>query len=169
MNNPLFKDLIPYRKLHSVNKLIEQGQIKEASDALVELLEMFPNFAPGYNVMGWIYANPFGEPREAISIYLKAIELAPDYPPTYFNVLVALNTVGRYAEVPELVQKALELKGIDPAKIHYCLGMMYELQMDYQSGKEEYLQALRMTVVDSDFQQYQAAFQRCDQKALLPQ
>ncbi len=164
----VFKDLIPHRLLYEVNKHIDQNNLQDATSQLVSLLEAFPYFAPGYNVLGYLYANQFSDPRNAIPCYEKALETDPNYPPTYFNFIVTLNAVEQHGRVPEIAEKALQVKGVDPGKIYYGLGMSKELVREYAAAKMDYLKAIRHSVVDVEINEYRKAVQRCDLKLSIP-
>jgi tetratricopeptide (TPR) repeat protein len=159
-----FKDMVPHRMLFKVNQSIDQNNIQEATDALVLIVETFPQFAPAYNVLGFLYANAFNDPVQSLPCYEKALELDSQYAPTYFNLLVALNATGNLNRIPEIAKKALALKGIDPGKIFYCLGMMHELQHEFENAKLQFQKAVHNSVLDSEISQYRAAFQRCELK-----
>ena len=162
-----FKDLVPHRMLFKVNQNIDQSNIQDATETLVLLVETYPNFAPAYNVLGFLYANAFNDPMQSLPCYRKALELDSQYAPTYFNLLVALNATGNLNQVPEIAQKAMALKGIDLGKIFYCLGMMHELKNEFELAKAQFQKAMYNSVLDSEIAQYRAAYQRCDLKHSL--
>ena len=156
--------LIENRLLFQINQHIEQNRIKEVVDELVALIESFQDFAPAYNVLGFLYANAFGDSQQAVLCYEKALLLDPDYAPTYFNLLVALNATGGFDRIPKLAEDALEKKGIDPGKIYFCLGMMHELKHQLDAAKHHYQIAVVNSVLDNEIIQYRKAIERCDLK-----
>jgi tetratricopeptide (TPR) repeat protein len=160
----LKKNLIENRMLFQINQHIEQNRINEAIEELVTLIESFQDFAPAYNVLGFLYANAFGDPHQAILCYDKALSIDPEYAPTYFNILVALNATGGFDRIPGLAKEALEKRGIDPGKIYFCLGMMHELRQQFDHARQQYQIAVRNSVLDNEIIQYRKAIERCDLK-----
>src|SRR5262245_31089371 len=107
-------ELVAGQALLSINQHVNAGNLRMALAELSDLIRAFPRFAPAYNTLGWLYANPLENPRQALVCYRRALELDPMYPPVYFNLLVALNTLGQSAELPALAERALKVPGIDP-------------------------------------------------------
>ena len=161
------KILAPLRRLFEINQLVDRSELKEAVNELLGLIDEYPNFGPSYNLLGYLYGNHFNDPRQAIPCYEKAVELDPEYAPTYFNYLIALNSVGAFDIVPSIAEKASSVKGIDNGKINYCLGMMYELKNDIQEAAQAYRLAITSSVNSQEIVQYREALERCDLKSKL--
>ena len=149
----------------AVNQHVNAGEVHHALAALSELIQEFPRYAPAFNTLGWLHANPLENPRQALVCYRRALELDPTYPPVYFNLLVALNTLGQRAEIPALVDRALTVPGIDAGKIHHQLGIMFELAHDHEQAERCYGDAIQATLSTIELESYEAALRRCRDKA----
>ncbi len=158
-------DLVTGQALASINQHINAGNLRGALAELSDLIRAFPRFAPAYNTLGWLYANPLENPRQAIVCYRRALALDPDYPPVYFNLIVALNTLGLSAEVPALAERALIVPGIDPGKIHHQLGITFELARDYKQAERCYGDAIQATLSVTELESFAVALRRCQDKA----
>ena len=159
--------LVAAQALAAINQHVNGGNLRAALGELAELIRVFPTYAPAYNTLGWLYANPLESPREALPCYRRALELDPDYPPVYFNLIVTLNTLGFVHEVPALVERALKVPGMDPGKIHHQHGTMFELQRDYARAAVCYREAIAATLSVAEMDAFQNALRRCQAKASL--
>lgn len=158
-------ELVPAQAMVSINQHVNAGNVRPALAELQDLIAAFPRFAPPYNTLGWLYANPLERPRQAIPCYRCALELDPDYPPTYFNLAVTLNTLGLTAELPALIARGLAVPGIDAGKLHHQLGTMYELARDYERAARCYGDAIEATLSTAELDSFDSALQRCEAKA----
>jgi len=158
-------DVVAGQAMVSIHQHIHENDVGLALSELSELLRAFPRFAPAYNTLGWLYANPLESPRQALVCYRRALALDPAYPPVYFNLLVALNTLGLSDEIPALADHALGVPGIDAGKIYHQLGIMFEVARDHAQAERCYEEAIQATLSLLDLESFEAALQRCQDKA----
>jgi tetratricopeptide (TPR) repeat protein len=158
-------DLVASQAMASVHQHVNGGNLRAALAELQDLLTAFPAFAPAYNALGWLYANPLERPHDAIACYRQALALDPSYPPVYFNLVVALNTLGHTGEIPALVARGLAVPGADRGKLLHQLGTMYELARDYPEAARCYSEAIDATLSNADLEGFASSLERCEAKA----
>lgn len=99
-------------------------------------VQIDPNYAPAYNVMGYAYSdkNDFNKAEEA---FKKYISLLPDSPNPYDSYAELLLKNGRYDASIEQYQKALD---IDPVFVSALegIGNNYLFKGDYAKAREYY-------------------------------
>lgn len=98
----------PGADLEAILALYRQGRGAEAADRAAVTLALFPHCEILANISGAIMAS-LGRHDEAIRLYDKAIELAPDFFEAYNNRGIALNDHGRSEEALQSFDMAIRL------------------------------------------------------------
>lgn len=80
---------------------------------------------------GLLYAT-YGNDKEAIKFYKKALQIAPNNPRTFFNMGLSYTSLGNYDKAITALNRALSLAP-DNGDYHYGLGWVYLLKGE--SGK----------------------------------
>ena len=94
-------------------------------------------FQKGYN------AGMNGEYNAEISLYLKAIELNPDYANAYINLGIAYGKQDNYTKAIQIWEKTIELNP-DDANAYINLGIAYGEQNNYTKAIQSYEKALEL-------------------------
>ena len=94
-------------------------------------------FQKGYN------AGMNGEYNAEISLYLKAIELNPDYANAYINLGIAYGKQDNYTKAIQMWEKAIELNP-DDADAYTNLGIAYGEQNNYTKAIQSYEKAIEL-------------------------
>ncbi|MEI7802649.1 MAG: tetratricopeptide repeat protein [Bacteroidota bacterium] len=144
--------------------LIAQGKITEAISTLEAILVEDASFGKAYNHLGWIYETKFKDYAKAEEFYKKCYAYRPDYPAIYLNLSILLSTLGKYDELENFIKKGLEVAGTDKAALTNELGIMYELKGDYNKAIEQFKQAVRFSLNDTNVDTYSKSIQRCKKK-----
>jgi tetratricopeptide (TPR) repeat protein len=163
----IFDQITPAKALYHINQLLEDRQLDLALDELRSLFESFPEYAPAFNLLGWIHANFFQDQPNARKCYQFALDFEPEYAPSYFNMMIACNILGDYEKVRMLGERAMAVVGVDQGKIYHEIGLSYELQGDYPAAKSNFQKATFATIVDGDFDRFSKASNRCESKLLM--
>jgi tetratricopeptide (TPR) repeat protein len=104
--------------LFSSLKLLEEGKTEEALAGLVKTIEISPNYARPYNILGVVYTSQ-GDTDKGARYFEKAIEINPGYSDAYYNLAAAQEALDRPDEALRNYQKSIELApGSPDALIH---------------------------------------------------
>ena len=109
--------------LDNANLEIKNGKYEVASNILEKMIEMDPDFGKTYNHLGYLYEVKFKEYEKGETLYKLCLEKSPMYPAVYYNYAVLLSTLGKYDELKELLDKAVNIPGITKATIYMLLCM----------------------------------------------
>jgi tetratricopeptide (TPR) repeat protein len=139
---------------------LQHGDYEEGFEILNSILTLEPDFAPAYNHIGWLYFVRLNELSKAEDYFKKTIELDQQYAPVYPNYAALLNSLERFDELGKLVTKALKIKNVDVAALHYELATMYEVQQDFVQSEKELRLAVRYSLSNSDVRLYSEALER---------
>ena len=115
----------------------EQLRLTKAYNKETDALSATDWFTKGYN------AGENKEYDKAISFYLRAIELDPDYADAYNNLGLDYYNQGNYIKAIELWEKAIELKP-DFAAAYLNLGLAYYNNSDVNTALIYYKKAARL-------------------------
>lgn len=159
---PLFEH--PEEYFFEADRLINEDQVNEAAVVLRELVTRFPDFGKAYNHLGFLYETKYRDPAQAEIYYKKCLELAPDYPALYLNYSVLLSSQERYSELESLLEKGLEVPGINKAKLYYEVGIMRETKAEFDQAVDAYRKSIQFSFVEGDIALYQSAIQRVETK-----
>lgn len=116
--------------LDQANHDIKNGQYEEATNKLEKIIDMDPNFGKAYNHLGYLYEVKFKEFEKGETLYKLCLEKSPMYPAVYYNYSILLSTLGKYTELKDLLDRAINIPGITKSTIYNEYAIMYE-----QSGK----------------------------------
>lgn len=144
--------------------LIKEKRITEAISTLEVILVETPDYGRAYNHLGWIYETQYKDYVKAEDMYRKCIALDPDYSPIYLNFSILLSTLGKYGEQMELLDKALNVPGVDKPQVYNEMGIACEMQGDYDAAIEHYKTAARLTLIDTNIDLYLGSVERCRKK-----
>ena len=78
-----------------------------------------------------------------------------------------LSTLSKFDELKELLEKALEVPGVDKANVYNEYGIMYEQEGNYEKAMEAYRQCARATLKNDVLNRAKDAIERCKIKAEL--
>ncbi|MDD5116547.1 MAG: tetratricopeptide repeat protein [Candidatus Omnitrophica bacterium] len=95
--------------LFSSLKLLEEGKTEEALAGLVKTIEISPNYARPYNILGVVYTSQ-GETDKGARYFEKAIEINPGYSDAYYNLAAAQEALSRPDEALRNYKKSIELE-----------------------------------------------------------
>ena len=157
----------PEAKFFKADQLIEAGKISEAADLLWDLLEAHPDFGKAYNHLGYIYETSYRDLAKAEELYRKCLEISPEYPAIYLNYSILLSGQGRLDELEELLYKALEVPGVNRAKVYNEFGIMHEILGDYDKAIDGYKSAVQFSFVEADIAAYKKSIHRVREKQAI--
>ena len=111
-----------------------EGKLSEAIEAFEKVLELSPDYLPGYALAGLYFLN--GEADRSIDVCNRAIKLDPDNSVRRINLAVSYQHKGNYAAAILNCQKAMELKP-DIASFKIILSNIYAANEEYYKAKKQ--------------------------------
>lgn len=146
------------------DKMIKDGKIGEAVHLLQDILREMPSFGKAYNHLGWIFETKYQKRPQAEDYYKKALEFAPDYPAVYYNYAVLLSVTHQFEKLAKLLDKALELQGINKATIYNEMAIMYEYQQLFDKAIDAYKTSIKYLLDNKGIDARLASIERCKRK-----
>lgn len=130
-------------KFFKADTLIKEGRIGEAAGMLNEIITEMPEHGRSHNHLGWIFETKYSDYVKAENHYKAALQFSPEYTAVYYNYAILLSTLGRYDELTALLEKAMNIPGINKSTIYNEYGIMYEAQGKYNQALEAYNNYIR--------------------------
>lgn len=129
---------------------------------------MDPNFGKAYNHLAYLYEVKFKEFEKGETLYKLCLEKSPMYPPVYYNYAVLLSTLGKYEELKELLDTAINIPGITKSTIYNEYAIMFEQQGKLEQAIEHYKKCALDTLDQSVLERAKGSIDRCNiEKELL--
>ncbi len=146
---------------------IKERNYADAMQTLEAILAEAPEYGKAYNHLAWLYDTKYRDLNKAAEYYQKCLFYEPEYAPVYLNYAGVLSTMNKWIELEELLQKALNVPGVDKASVYNEYGIMKELQGAYDEAVKQYREAIRCTLVTENIDIYQSSAKRCQKKKEL--
>ena len=153
--------------LNQANTDIKNGKYDDASNKLEEIIGIDPNFGKAYNHLGYLYEVKFKEFEKGETLYKLCLEKSPMYPAVYYNYAVLLSTLGKYAELKELLDTALTIPGITKATIYNEYAIMLEQEGKLDEAIEKYRKCGMNTLNQDVLDRAKSSIARCKSKKEL--
>jgi tetratricopeptide (TPR) repeat protein len=150
--------------LNQANTDIKDGFFDEATNKLEKIIDMDPNFGKAYNHLGYLYEVKFKEFEKGETLYKLCLEKSPMYPPVYYNYAVLLSTLGKYEELKDLLDTAINIPGITKSTIYNEYAIMYEQQAQLTEAIEFYKKCALDTLDKGVIERAKASIDRCKMK-----
>ena len=109
-----------------------------------------------YYRLGFAYAET-NKPNEALAIYLKLKELAPDYADIHYNLGSLYLRMGKWEDAKEELQRSIELNPYEP-KTHCNLAATYLQLGETDNAIAEYKRAISVQEKQKEIDQNLADF-----------
>jgi tetratricopeptide (TPR) repeat protein len=153
--------------LNQSNTDIKNGAFDEATNKLEKIIDMDPDFGKAYNHLGYLYEVKFKEYEKGETLYKLCLEKSPMYPPVYYNYSVLLSTLGKYDELKELLDTAINIPGITKSTIYNEYAIMYEQQAQLDEAIAYYKKAALSTLDKGVLERAKGSIDRCKMKKEL--
>lgn len=153
--------------LDQANLDIKDGRYDEATNKLEKILDMDPNFGKAYNHLGYLYEVKFKEYEKGETLYKLCLEKSPMYPAVYYNYSILLSTLGKWDDLKELLDKAINIPGITKSTIWNEYGIMYEQQGKLDEAIDHYRKAALGTLDKAVLERAKGSIDRCKMKKEL--
>lgn len=149
---------------YEADQNIKDQRYADAMQTLEAILAESPTYGKAYNHLGWLYETKYRDLKKAEEYYKKCLEIEPEYAPVYMNLAVVLSGMEKWEELQQLLDRALEMPGVDKSAVYNEYAIMYELQGKYDQAIQQYKNAIRYTLKESNLDNYRNAIRRCKSK-----
>lgn len=153
--------------LDQANNDIKEGLYDEATNKLEKIIDKDSNFGKAYNHLGYLYEVKFKEFEKGETLYKLCLEKSPMYPAVYYNYSILLSTLGKWDELKDLLDKAINIPGITKSTIYNEYAIMYEQQGKLDEAIEYYRKAALGTLDKSVLERAKGSIDRCKMKKEL--
>ena len=150
--------------LHQANNDIKDGFYDEATNKLEKIIDIDPNFGKAYNHLGYLYEVKFKEYDKGETLYKLCLEKSPMYPSVYYNYAILLSTLGKWNELKELLDTAMNIPGITKSAIYNEYAIMYEQQGKLDEAMDHYKKCALNTLDKNTLNRAKDSLDRCKMK-----
>ncbi|TAF34276.1 MAG: O-linked GlcNAc transferase [Cytophagales bacterium] len=144
--------------------LIKDNKIGEAKELLLSIVREIPEYGRAYNHLGWLFENKYQDYVKSEYYYEQALKHAPTYLPMYYNFAVLLSNIKKFDACEELLNKALEVPGINLATIYNEFGIVNELRGNMVKAIECYQTSIKHLLDANAIELRLKSIERCRQK-----
>jgi len=129
-------------EINSVMSLFKNGNVQEALNYAIVLIETYPNEALLFNICGACFAS-LSQFDDAVENYKKALSINPNYSKAHFNLAGTLQDLGKLDEAVKSYESAIQ---IDPnhAEAFNNLGNIFKDLNQNNAAIECYEKALAL-------------------------
>jgi tetratricopeptide (TPR) repeat protein len=126
-----------------------------------------PGNAPTHNSLGWIYKTQLDDYVNAEKHYKAALNGDPGYPHAYLNYMILLMDLERFADLENLVDKAMEVEAVDKSWLYHRMGLVRELQLRFDDAVSFYEKAVLLSLNDEKIRSFKEDIERTNEKKVL--
>jgi tetratricopeptide (TPR) repeat protein len=119
------------------------------------------------HLMGRLYAEHLGDHDMAESCYKAAMASDPRAENVCLDYATLCVNMREFGKAEKLIDYAMNLKGVDMARIYHLTGMIMEVQGEYDAAIQHYTQAILESYNDECTKFMEAAVQRAVAKGKL--
>ncbi len=135
-------------QLYLVTIDIRDKYLERAVTKINEMMQMYPHRPELHYELAKLEYNNWNN-EEAEKHYKKALEVDPNYFPTYTQYALILIKEQRYREAEELLNRSKKLRNKEDSDIYFYLGMMHQHQGNLDSAIEAYTHSLHYSINDA--------------------
>jgi adenylate cyclase len=127
-------EMLVTQYLHRWNNVGKEA-LEQAEEAIAKAVAINPNVAQAYYTQGLI-RRAKGDQLGALEALSRAVEVNPNLPRALAEKANQLTSLGRPAEAPQLVEKAIKLSPRDPALggFYWIIGRAHFVSGDYSNA-----------------------------------
>ena len=127
-------EMLVTQYLHRWNNVGKEA-LEQAEEAIAKAVAINPNVAQAYYTQGLIRRTK-GDQLGALEALSRAVEVNPNLPRALAEKANQLTSLGRPAEAPQLVEKAIKLSPRDPALggFYWIMGRAHFVSGDYRNA-----------------------------------
>ncbi len=124
---------------------LHEGKVEESLQELNLILARQPEFGKGQALLGHLLYHYFRDFTNAEEAFRKAMRQSPNHDETYLDYAALLLQLERFTETIAVLNKAMEVPGIEKDKVYRLFGMLSERQERWEEAIDYYSKALLFT------------------------
>lgn len=137
--------------LYVIQQDVNQAYYERAINKIHELIVHHPDKAEPYYELGRISYN-FWRNDEAEYNYKKAIEIDPEYFPSYTQYCLILIKEGRFEEAEIILNRSMNLRNREDSDIYLYFGMLYQHKGELDTAIEFYSKAIKFSINENQIE-----------------
>ena len=131
-----------------VRQLLQQGRIADCLTELQLMTALDPEDGKAHALLGHVQLRHLEDPEGAESSLRLSMRYAPTYAPLYLDYAELLLRMEKHTETIAVLNRALEVKGIDKDRIHRLMGQVYEKEKRWSEAVDHYTQSILFSFSD---------------------
>ncbi len=135
-------------EIYLVQQDVKQAYYERAINKLHELIVHYPDRAEPYYELGKMAYN-FWRNDEAEENYKRALEIDPEYFPTYTQYCLILIKENRFDEAEKLLRRAMNTRNREDSDINFYYGMLFQHRGDLDLAIEFYTKGINFSINES--------------------
>lgn len=143
---------------------LNYGETPKAMHLLKELVAKDDTYGRAHYGLATIYHYYIKDYKAAGYYYQTAMDLEETFPDLYEDYLKLLVTLQLHKKIEQVSAKALEVPGINLARIYEMIGVYEEQRQNFALAKQHYQKAALITVVDNEHDLLQGHLKRVSGK-----
>jgi tetratricopeptide (TPR) repeat protein len=128
-----------------IRQLLQQGRIADCLTELHLMIGIDPEDGKARALFGHVQLRHLEDLEGAESSFRLAMRNSPTYAPLYLDYAELLMRLEKHTETVAVLNRALEVKGIEKDRIHRLMGQVYEKEMRWSEAVEQYTQAILLS------------------------
>jgi cytochrome c-type biogenesis protein CcmH/NrfG len=136
-----------------IRHLLKQGRIGDALAALELLLAANPDDGRAHALLGKLLMRDVGDYAQAESAFRSALRFSPALPALYYDFAELLIRMDKPTETIAVLNKALEVQGIEKERIHRMMGQVFEREQRWSDAVDSYTRAVMHSLSESFVQE----------------
>ena len=149
-------------------KELKNDNYLEAKKLYEQVLEDSPGYAAAHNSLGWLYYSKFENLRIAENHYRAGITFDKNYPHCYWNLVDVMIDEKRWNEAVDFITNTcLHVVTLGRSQCYSKLGIIEELQHQYDKAIANYIQAIKNTCSNERIEDLKKDIARVEYKKSL--
>lgn len=125
-----------------IRQLLQQGRITDCLTELELMTGMDPEDGKARALLGHVQYRHLDDLEGAESSFRLAMQYSPTYAPMYLDYAEVLMRLEKHTETIAVLNRAMEVKGIEKDRLHRLMGQIYEKEKRWSEAVEQYTQAI---------------------------
>lgn len=143
---------------------LNYGETPKAMHLLKELIAADDTYGRAHYGLATIYHYYIKDYKAAGYYYQTGMDLDENFPDLYEDYLKLLVILQLHKKIEQVSAKALEVPGINLARIYEMIGVYEEQRQNFALAKQHYQKAALITVVDNEHDLLQGHLKRVSGK-----
>lgn len=151
-----------------LQQLLEQNRVSEALVELKLLLSAHPEEGRAYALQGHLLWHRLKDLAGAEAAFRQAMRYVPELPALYYDFGALLLSLDKNTETIAVLNKALEVRGIEKERVFRMMGQLYEREQRWTDAIDYYTRALLYSLSESFVLECRKDLLRVKMKMQLP-